>query len=285
MNLTKFFFTIIIVSFSGLVSGQSFNIMTYNIRYDNPHDGENQWTNRKEFLCDQIAGTKPDILGIQEGLHHQVMYLDSVFIDYTYVGIGRDDGKKKGEYSAIFYNHKKFEVLESSTFWLSSTPNIVSVGWDASMERICTYGLFRNKNTGQKIWVFNTHFDHIGNEARSQSARLIWQKINELNKGKLPVILMGDFNLKPISEPILYIASTLQDSKTISLSIAEGPVGTFNGFRISEPILDRIDYVFVSKNNIQVNKYAVLSDIRNLRYPSDHLPVLVELTCIPSKNK
>ena len=135
---------------------ETYKIMTYNIRYDNPNDGENKWYNRKEYLCDQIRYNEVDILGIQEGLHHQVKYLDSVFTDYSYVGIGRDDGKTKGEYSAIFYNNKKFEVVEQSTFWLSKTPNKISVGWDASMERICTYGLFKKKLQSNNF-MFSTH--------------------------------------------------------------------------------------------------------------------------------
>jgi endonuclease/exonuclease/phosphatase family metal-dependent hydrolase len=256
---------------------ENLKIMTYNIRYDNVNDGKNQWSKRKEFLSNQIAYNEVDIFGIQEGLHHQVIYLDSVFVDYNYIGVGRDDGKTKGEYSAIFYNSKKFKVIKENTFWLSETPNEISVGWDASMERICTYGLFETLATKQQFFVFNTHFDHIGTAARFNSAELILQKINELNPDNLPVLVMGDFNLTPETEPILVLSKELNDSKNISKLKPFGPKGTFNGFKFNEPVTARIDYIFTSKNNISVKKYAVLSDSKDCKYPSDHLPVFVEI--------
>jgi endonuclease/exonuclease/phosphatase family metal-dependent hydrolase len=256
---------------------ENLKIMTYNIRYDNVNDGKNQWSKRKEFLSNQIAYNEVDIFGIQEGLHHQVIYLDSVFVDYNYIGVGRDDGKTKGEYSAIFYNSKKFKVIKENTFWLSETPNEISVGWDASMERICTYGLFETLATKQQFFVFNTHFDHIGTAARFNSAELILQKINELNPDNLPVLVMGDFNLTPETEPIQVLSKELNDSKNISKLKPFGPKGTFNGFKFNEPVTARIDYIFTSKNNISVKKYAVLSDSKDCKYPSDHLPVFVEI--------
>jgi endonuclease/exonuclease/phosphatase family metal-dependent hydrolase len=256
---------------------ENLNIMTYNIRYDNPNDGENQWSNRKEFLSNQIAYNEVDIFGIQEGLQHQVLYLDSVFVDYNYIGVSRDDGKTKGEYSAIFYNSKKFKVIENNTFWLSETPNEISVGWDASMERICTYGLFETITTKQQFFVFNTHFDHIGNEARLKSTQLILQKINELNPENLPVLVMGDFNLTPVTAPIQKLSKALNDSKKVSKLKPFGPKGTFNAFRFNEPVTARIDYIFTSKNTISVEKYAVLSDSKDCKYPSDHLPVFIEI--------
>lgn len=270
-----FILTLSMISFTVSVNGQKYKAMTYNIRYDNPDDGENAWANRKEFLCDQVAFFAPDILGIQEGLAHQVAYLDGKLQKHTFIGIGRDDGKQKGEYSAIFYNNTKFEKMKSGTFWLSETPDQISVGWDASMERICTYALLKDKITHTKIWVFNTHFDHIGKIAREKSMILIHNIIQQQNKNNLPVILLGDFNAQPDSVPIAYITKSLNDSRTSSLAIPFGPFGTFNGFKHNVPVSDRIDYIFISKN-IQVNKYAVLSDANDCRYPSDHLPVFIE---------
>ena len=264
--------------FSSVLFAQSYKIMTYNIRYDNPNDGENQWSKRKAFLSNQITYNEPDVFGIQEGLHHQVTYLDNTLVNYKYLGVGRDDGKTKGEYSAVFYNADKLKVLKESTFWLSKTPNKTSVGWDASMERICTYALFIDKNTNQRFWVFNTHFDHIGNEARLQSTKLIVETIESLNKKNYPVVVTGDLNLEPESKPLQYLSSVLNDSKTISLSTPFGPTGTYSGFKFNEPVTNRIDYIFTSKKNIKVNKYAVLSDSKDCKYPSDHLPVLVELS-------
>jgi len=270
-------FCIALFFLSNTVLGQDYKMMTYNIRYDNPNDGENQWSKRKEFLSNQLLFHEPDILGIQEGLHHQVNYLDSILTKYSFIGIGRDDGKEKGEYSAIFYKTDKFQILKQSTFWLSKTPDTISVGWDASMERICTYGLFENIETNQSFWVFNTHFDHIGIEARLESSKLIVKKINELNSNNYQVVLMGDLNLEPESKPIQYLSQIMNDSKNSSLLEPFGPNGTFNDFQFDKPVIKRIDYIFTSKNNIAVKKYAVLSDSKKLKYSSDHLPVYVEL--------
>ena len=264
-------------SFTISMTGQSNKLMTYNIRYDNVNDGENQWAKRKTFLCDQISFFEPDIFGIQEGLVHQVEYIDSVLTDYSYLGVGRDDGKRKGEYSAIFYNEIKFKVLDEGTFWLSETPEKISVGWDASMERICTYALFKEKKSKKEFWVFNTHFDHIGEIARKESVQLIIERVKGLNSDDRPVFIMGDFNLVPSSDPIKALSEVFEDSKSISIANPFGPEGTFSGFDFSKPLVDRIDYIFVSKGGITVKKYAVLSDSKDFKYPSDHLPVLIEV--------
>lgn len=266
-----------ILNISTPALSQHLSVMTYNIRYDNPNDGENRWEARKDFLIAQIKFHAPDIFGIQEGLAHQVNYINKELAGYKYVGVGRDDGKKKGEFSAIFFNASKFKTIESSTFWLSDTPEKISVGWDAALERICTYALFEHLETGQKIWVFNTHFDHIGKEARKNSVTLIYDRIGSLNKDNHPYILMGDLNLEPGTEPIQYLSQHLDDTKKVSKEVVFGPEGTFNGFQFNKPVTRRIDYIFTSKSGIEVQKYAVLSDSKSLRYASDHLPVYVEL--------
>lgn len=269
-------FALCLTFFSTGLFGQTYKIMTYNIRYDNPNDGENQWSNRKDFLSNQIAFNEPDVFGIQEGLHHQVTYLNNSLPHYKYVGVGRDDGKTKGEYSAIFYNARRLKVVQHATFWLSETPNKISVGWDASMERICTYALFEDVNNQQFFWVFNNHFDHIGTEARLQSTKLIVKKIAALNTKNYPVFVTGDLNLRPESKPIQYLAKVMNDSRTISISRPFGPEGTMNGFKFNRPVTSRIDYIFTSKDHISVKKYGVLSDSKDCRYPSDHLAVLIE---------
>ncbi len=272
-------FLLLVISFgiSSSISAQSIKIITYNIRYDNPKDAENRWDNRKGFLTDQIKFYEPDFLGTQEGLVHQVSFIDSVLPQYDYIGIGRNDGKTEGEFTAIFYNSKKFNLIKNSTFWLSETPDVPSKGWDASLNRICTYGLFENKTTNEKVWIFNTHFDHRGVQARSNSTQLIIEKIKKINKENYPVIFMGDLNLEPKSEAIQYLSKQLNDTKTANSIIAFGPTGTYNGFDFDKPVTRRIDYIFVSKRNIEVVKYAVLSDSKDLRYPSDHLPVYAEI--------
>lgn len=184
---------------------------------------------------------------------------------------------KKGEFSAVFYNIKKLNLVKQRTFWLSETPDKVSVGWDAAMERICTYVLLEDKKTKQKFWVFNTHFDHIGNEARIQSTKLIVDKIKQFNTVNLPVIEMGDFNFEPESKPIQYLSSVFNDSKMVSITKPFGPSGTFNACKHNEAVKERIDYIFASKQNIKVQKFAILSDSKDCKYPSDHLPVFVEI--------
>lgn len=275
--------SLLLFMFLGVVysaKAQSLSAMTYNIRYATINDGDNQWEKRKDFLTDQISFYSPDIFGIQEGLQHQVDFIEEQLPIYNFIGIGRDDGDKKGEYCAIFYNKEKLDLLGQSTFWLSTSPEKVSVGWDAAMERICTYGFFMEKETGAMFWVFNTHFDHIGVLAREKSSELIVQKIREINKDNLPVILMGDFNLNDQSKAINYLSSSLNDSRNISLNSPFGPYGTFTGFKFHEPVKDRIDYIFCSKENIQVEKYAVLTDSKDSKYPSDHFPVFVEVKFI-----
>lgn len=262
--------------FTGLYSQNNLVCLTYNIKLDFPKEGENSWSNRQPFMLSQLLFYEPDIFGVQEAMPNQMKDLDSLLTDYEFVGVGRDDGNNKGEYSAIFYKSNQFKILRTSTFWLSQTPEKVSMGWDAVCHRVCTYALFENIKTKKQFYVFNTHFDHVGVVARKNSAVLIIQKIKEINTEMHPVILMGDFNMEEGYESIHYISQYLKDSKTVSTSKPFGPSGTFNGFNFNEPVTQRIDFIFVSPE-IQVNKYAVLSDSKACKYPSDHLPVLVSL--------
>ncbi|MEJ2112574.1 MAG: endonuclease/exonuclease/phosphatase family protein [Flavobacteriaceae bacterium] len=258
-----------------LLQAQELKVMTYNIKLDYPKEGDNSWTNRKPFFINQLKFYEPDVFGVQEAMPNQMKDMDSLLTDYSFVGVGRDDGKDEGEYSSIFYKSEKFNLIKSNTFWLSQTPEKVTMGWDAVCNRICTYALLEDSETNQKVWVFNTHFDHVGVEARKNSATLILQKINDINKQNYPVILMGDFNMEDSHESIQYILNSLKDSKTVS-NITFGPEGTFNGFHFDKPVTRRIDYIFVSPE-IKVKKYAVLSDSWDLRYPSDHFPVYIEI--------
>ena len=269
----------IIVALTVLTSalGQEVSIMTYNIRYNNVNDGVNRWDQRKETLLGQIIFFAPDVFGIQEGLEDQVKYLDENLPEYNYEGVARADVKEggKGEFSAVFYNSKKFKKLKGGTFWLSDTPEKPSRGWDASLNRICTYVLLKDKKTNKKFWVFNTHFDHKGVQARSESAKLIIKKITELNWDDTPVFLTGDFNLLPDSDPIKYLSEKMHDARKVTKLEPYGPVGTYNGFKVCENPKKRIDYIFTSPDNIIVKKYGVLAEVQDLRYPSDHFPLLV----------
>lgn len=255
---------------------QTSRVISFNIRYDNTSDTINNWNKRKASLASLIQHYDADIVGIQEGLHHQVDYLNNALEGYTYVGVGRDDGRQKGEYAAIFYNRNHFKTLKTNTFWLSETPEKVSVGWDASMERICTYALFENLTTKKQFWVFNTHFDHRGRKARVHSAQLIYNKIKEINTSDLPVILMGDLNLTPDTEPIQFLKRHLTDAMDIAHKPFYGPTGTFNGFDQDRIMKNRIDYIFVNK--IDVLSYTHIDDrMPNNMHISDHLPVLIKI--------
>lgn len=251
-------------------------VMSYNIKYANENDGENSWSLRKDFLTNQIKFYEPHIFGVQEAVFLQMEHFTENLPNYQYVGVGRDDGKTAGEYSAIFYDSTLYKVLEENTFWLSPTPEKISVGWDAAMERVCTYALLESLETKEKFWVFNTHFDHIGEKARKESVKLILSKIAKLNTRSFPVILMGDLNLEPTHESVKFLAGKMDDSKDIA-KLVFGPEGTYNAYDFSAPVTRRIDYIFTSKGEVEVLKYAVLSDSWDLKYPSDHLPVYVEL--------
>lgn len=263
---------------STCLSGQSLTLLTYNIRYDNPADGDDAWPKRRDFLARQLRFHAPDVFGIQEGLKHQVDYLKEQLPGYSAVGVGRDDGREAGEYSALFFRADRFKAVESGTFWLSERPDTVSKGWDAALPRICTWALLQDKVAKRKIWVFNTHFDHIGQVARRESAALLLNMIREKNTKDYPVVLMGDLNTGPNSEPIWILSQVLRDAQKTSKDPPFGPSGTFNGFRFNEPVTLRIDYIFVSPELLAVQKYAVLSDSKDLHYPSDHLPVLVVMS-------
>jgi len=266
-----------ILVFGGTISAQKLRLMTYNIRLDLAADGENAWPNRKEYWATQVVFHEPDIFGIQEALPHQVTDIATMLPNYAYVGIGRD-GVGKGESSNIFYKKERFKVLQENTFWLSETPEKISKGWDAALNRVCTYALFKDDKSKQTFWVFNTHLDHMGELARTNSIQLILSKIKELNTKNYPVFFMGDFNTEPTEERIVNLKKEMLDSHDISEQKPFGPSGTFNAFKHNEAVTKRIDYIFLSKDNpFKVKKYAVLSDSKDLKYPSDHLPVFIEL--------
>ena len=269
---------------SGISIAQPIKTMTFNIRLDLPQDAENSWNHREEAVKDLLSYYHPDIFGIQEGLMHQVNYIDSCLVNYTFIGVGRDDGELKGEFSAIFFDTTQFSLLKESTFWLSEYSDSVSIGWDAEYIRICTYGLFEYKSGQKKFWVFNTHFDNKGEMSREKSTSLILEKIKALNRNDLPLILMGDFNSLPKSKPIRILKTQLKDAQNLSESEPYGPIGTFTGFNPHEKIVDRIDYIFVRK--MMVKSYIHIDDKRKDNYfISDHLPVLSIVEILPASRQ
>ena len=197
-------------------------IATYNIRYDNPADGIHAWENRKAHVASLIRFHKIDIVCIQEALIQQVRYLKEQLAGFEYCGVGRDDGREEGEFSSIFYNTNRFEILETNTIWLSPTPSVVSEGWDAAIVRIMTWVHFRDKQSGKQFYVFNTHFDHVGVVARKESAHLVRKFIRRI-AGNRSAILAGDFDSTENDDPYKIITRqdgaaglALKDAKMIS---------------------------------------------------------------------
>ena len=264
------------------VQGQGLYVGTYNIRYENQGDYKkgNGWKQRCPVVCAQINFQHPDILGTQEVLAEQLDDMKALLTDYDYIGVGRDDGKRKGEHTVIFYDRKTIRLLQQGHFWLSETPDRPGLGWDAACTRICTWGKFRSKRWKKTFYFFNLHMDHVGIVARRESAKLVVNRIKEIAKGA-PVILTGDFNVDQ-NDTIYSIFTTsglLNDSYEHSKQrFAEN--GTFNGFNPDRKTDSRIDHVFVSPC-FNVMRYGILtnsywSDNGN-RLPSDHYPVFVRL--------
>ena len=256
---------------------QDLKIMSFNIRLNVESDQENAWTKRKEEALALLEYYHPDVLGVQEALPEQMKDLKTGLKNYDFVGVGRDDGKEKGEFSAIFFNNQKLQVVKSGTFWLSETPEKPSKGWDAALNRICTYAIFKDLKSKKEFLAMNIHFDHIGNVARVKSSELILKKAKELNPKNLPLLLTGDFNLTENTEPVKILSQNLKDTFYHSEKQHYGPKGTFSGFNMSEVPKDRIDYIFVKGFKIKSHRH--INDRReNLLYPSDHFPVFSELS-------
>lgn len=261
-------------------------VMSFNLRYNNPGDGVNAWPNRKAWVAQLIRYHDADVVGVQEALSGMLADLDTLLPGYSRVGVGRTDGKNAGEFSAILFRKDRVELLESGTFWLSPTPEAVGVkAWDAALERIATWGRFRDRASGCTYVHLNTHFDHVGKVARTESAKLIRQRLAGI-AGSLPIIMTGDLNSDPSTAAYATLTSGTLDGGIAPLidgflSSREphyGPSGSFNSFK--EIGDGRIDYVLVSKG-VEVLKHAILTDRWNQRFPSDHLPVLasVALPC------
>ena len=257
------------------------NVMTFNVRYDNPDDSLNSWAYRKDRVANAIRFYDADIVGTQEVLHNQMEDLRQRLPGYESIGVGREDGKEAGEYSALWYRADRFTAKESGWFWLSETPEVAgSKGWDGACERIATWAKLQDKLTGKELFVMNTHLDHVGVAARREGVKLVLDKIQELG-GDLPVILTGDFNAEPESDVIKQVTDTadpehLTDARTVA-DLVYGPNWTFHDFgSIPYEHRERIDYIFV-KNGLEVLKYGILAETEGNAYLSDHAPVLISV--------
>lgn len=297
MKLFYFGFLVLLMSFFTLISvsnsqqkpvrivsddSSSVRVMTFNLRLDTSSDSSNAWPHRKEMVAQTMRFHKADFVGIQEGLPHQLDQLDEMLPYFDRIGVGRNTPDDPGEYSSIYYKKDQFELLEHDTFWLSETPDeVASVGWDAALPRIVTWGEFKDTRSGETFFVFNTHFDHIGDKARAESAALILDKIDEIASGE-PVVVTGDFNTTENDPPYKVLTGVIGDHEHVledgfyeSKYGHHGPTSTWNGF---EEILPdrRIDFIFTN-DGFNVIQHATIADQKDGRFPSDHLPVAADI--------
>ena len=298
--MKTFFFTLLLFCAISM-DAATFTIATYNIRNANQSDSlaGNGWGRRYPYIAQLIRFHGFDVFGTQEGKYHQLEELKAALPGYDYIGIGRDDGKKEGEFSAIFYRTDRFEVLEHGDFWLSTETSYPNKGWDAVLPRICTWGKFKDKESGFIFLYFNLHMDHIGVQARAESAKLILQKI-AAQPAHIPVVLSGDFNVDQHSESyqLLNTSGIMKDAYE-SAELRYAPNGTFNGFYPDRMTDQRLDHIFLT-DDFKVLKYGILTDSYrspkeeevaseqnanfpkearmkpyDARIPSDHFPVMI----------
>ena len=257
------------------------NVMSFNIRYDNPDDSLNNWQYRKDVAAKTIKNQNADIVGTQEVLVNQLNDLKSRLPEYNAIGVGREDGIEKGEYSAILYKKDRFKEIKSGYFWLSETPEVAgSKGWDGACERIATWAILEDISSKKQLFFINTHLDHVGKIARQEGVTLLLSRANALANG-LPIIMTGDFNATPESDVIKHVTDVnspehLIHSKDIAVE-KSGTDWTFHGFgKVPMERREFIDYVFVSKG-IKVAKHSVLPEKLDDTFISDHYVVVAQI--------
>ena len=255
-------------------------VSSFNIRFSNPGDGINRWSNRRTDVLNFLKVENLDIIGMQEALHSQIEFFDNNLTGYTRIGVGREDGKEAGEYAPIYVKSSRFNEIEKGNFWLSETPSVPSRGWDAVLNRICTYTHVLDLETDQEVFVFNTHYDHVGAAARVNSSSLILDSIQAKLDKNIRVILTGDLNVEPSATAYQLLTDRLEDS--FDTNVRFGPFGTFNGFNVGENHDRRIDYILF--NGFKSNSYATISTVINGRYLSDHFPIISKLAYRPLNN-
>ena len=264
--------TILLFLCAGMTFAQkdSITVISFNIRYNNPGDGDNIWDNRKASCVNMAKMERPDFLCVQEAYFVQLDYLRQKLEGYDYIGVGRDDGKQGGEHMAILYRKDRFELIQHGDFWLSETPDVCSRGWDAVCHRIVTWGYFKDLRTGQNIYCFNTHLDHVGVTARRESVKLITARIKEIaTDKKAPIFLTGDFNSDIESEifkPLKKIMKQARENAPVT-----DHYGTFNGWG-NAPNNIVIDHIFY--NNATPILFQTLNTDKYGRWLiSDHYPI------------
>ncbi|MCR5002809.1 MAG: endonuclease/exonuclease/phosphatase family protein [Bacteroidales bacterium] len=248
------------------------SVMSYNIRYGTAKDGTNSWDFRYPASAMMIHDQKPDVVGLQEALEFQVLYLDDYVEGYKAIGVGRDNGKKKGEYMAILYNTETVSLVKWGTFWLSETPKKPSMGWDAACFRTATWALMKDRRSGEKFFMVNTHLDHVGVEARRNGLALILTKLDELNPQGYPTVVTGDFNITPDAAELENFRKEMKDTREIAFDTDHE--GTFNGWGKSEKI---IDYIWCKGFGSCTQYETVKKAYMDRTFISDHYPIKATL--------
>lgn len=272
--MKRLFYLFAAAAFTACSSATTLNVMTFNMRYDNPEDGADNWRFRRERVAEVIKSNDIDIFGAQEMLYNQLNDLKGLLPEYGDVGVGREDGAEAGEFNPVFYKKERFTPLESGTFWLSETPEVAgSKGWDGACERIATWIVLRDRD-GAELLFINTHLDHVGQQARDKGVNLLMERIESL-RGARPVILTGDFNSEPGSSVIAHVqkSGVLRDTKGVAAQTL-GTSWSFSDFgHLPEAERELIDYIFVS-GDVETARYEVLPDTLGGGYVSDHAPVM-----------
>jgi endonuclease/exonuclease/phosphatase family metal-dependent hydrolase len=249
-------------------------VMSYNIRLGVANDGTNSWRYRAPATEAMLKAQKPDVFGVQEAYDFQIEYIEEYCRDYKSVGVGRDDGKKEGEYMSIFWNKKTVTCLKWGTFWLSETPEEPSLGWDAACRRTATWALMKDKKTGRKFYFVNTHLDHVGKLAQKNGLKLIVDRIDSINPEGYPMVLTGDFNIKPDNEALRELDSKMQSTREIAPKTDRN--NTFNGWSVKKTD-NVIDYIYMSGFSACLQYRTVTEKYAGKPFVSDHYPIFAIL--------
>lgn len=273
--MTKRYLSLLLAAFLMLPQfcfAQDLKVMSFNVRMSSANDGTNSWALRYPAVGDMFKDQKPDIMGVQEALYEQIYFFDNNFKDYKYVGVGREDGKKEGEFMAIFWNKKTVSLIDWGTYWLSETPDKPSMGWDAACFRTATWALMKDKKTGKKFYFVNTHLDHVGKEARRNGLKLVMDKIAAMNKDGLPLVLTGDFNVTPDDPALVDVDANMKSARKVAEKTDN--TGTFNNWGKASSV---IDYIYFTGFSSCPEYHTVTEKYAERKFVSDHYPITAEL--------